>query len=81
MGRLPLNKKGNTMTTAIEEYKRKKEFKRKKDKYFETAKAKNIHLSKEELIKIIAELEYESDSSYCHDHGFDWLNYINEPYY
>tara|TARA_R100001377_G_scaffold56905_1_gene33905 strand:- start:255 stop:500 length:246 start_codon:yes stop_codon:yes gene_type:complete len=81
VGRLPLNKKDNTMTAAI--YNNKltyKEMKRIKDKYFETAKAKNIHLSKEELIKIIAELEYESDSTHCHDHGFDWLNYIDEPY-
>ena len=59
----------------------KKELKRLKAKYFETAKAKNIHLSKEELIKIIAELEYESDSTYCHDHDYDHLTYIDEPYY
>mgnify|MGYP003662146332 CR=1 FL=1 len=79
MGRLPLNKKGNTMTTENERM--KKELKRLKAKYFEKAKAKNIHLSKEELIKIIAELEYESDSTYCHDHDFNHLVYIDEPYY
>ena len=69
------------MIETVTENESQKELKRKKDKYFETAKAKNIHLSKEELIKIIAELEYESDSSYCHDHGFNWLNYIDESYY
>tara|TARA_R110002096_G_scaffold121868_1_gene263757 strand:+ start:88 stop:291 length:204 start_codon:yes stop_codon:yes gene_type:complete len=67
------------MTT--ENKRMKKELKRLKAKYFEKAKAKNIHLSKEELIKIIAELEYESDSTYCHDHDFNHLVYIDEPYY
>jgi hypothetical protein len=69
------------MIETVTEYKIKKEFERIKAKYFETAKAKNIHLSKEELIKKIAELEYESDSTYCHDHGYNDLFYIDEPYY
>ena len=69
------------MIETVTEYKIKKEFERIKAKYFETAKAKNIHLSKEELIKIIAELEYESDSTHCHDHDYDHLTYIDEPYY
>ena len=69
------------MFDTVTENESQKELKRIKAKYFETAKAKNIHLSKEELIKQIAELEYESDSAYCHDHGYSRLDYIDESYY
>ena len=64
-----------------EENESQKEFERIKAKYFEKAKEENIHFSKEELIKKIAELLYEMDSANCHDHGFKDLSYIEEPYY